>query len=295
MASSSDVIKPEVFDGASFKRWQCKTRMWLTDLKLFWVVMSAVPEAASDKADDAAKAAAQAEKAKLDEANQACLSRLLNVLSNRLFDVYSSFASAKGLWDELENKFSEVDNGNESFTTENYLNYKMVEGRSVMEQLQEIQLLVRDLIQYGCEVPDHFQVNAILAKLPPSWRDFVTARRHMKKQMTLSELSAAINVEERARASSKPSQQVQAHLVEKGGGGKSQKKKKNPPQQQNQTQLKPKKMKKKKEDFICFVCGNSGHIARKCSQRKGKGPPPQRKEGNVVVNSTSGDAAAGPS
>jgi hypothetical protein len=108
--------------------------MWLTDLKLFWVVTSAVPEAASDNADDAAKAAALAEKAKWDEANEACLSRLLNVLSNRLFDVYSGFTSAKGLWTELENGFSEVDNGNESFTTENYLNYKMAEGRSVMDR-----------------------------------------------------------------------------------------------------------------------------------------------------------------
>jgi hypothetical protein len=133
MASSSDVIKPEAFDDASFKRWQIKTRMWLTDLKLFWVVTSAVPEAASDNADDAAKAAALAEKAKWDEANEACLSRQLNVLSNRLFDVYSGFTSAKGLWTELENEFSEVDNGNESFTMENYLNYKVAEGRSVME------------------------------------------------------------------------------------------------------------------------------------------------------------------
>jgi thioredoxin-like negative regulator of GroEL len=71
--------------------------MWLTDLKLFWVVMSAVPEAASDDTDDAAKAVALAEKAKWDEANEACLSRLLNVLSNRLFDVYSGFTSSKGL------------------------------------------------------------------------------------------------------------------------------------------------------------------------------------------------------
>jgi hypothetical protein len=57
MVSSFDVIKPEAFDGASFKRWQIKTHMWLTDLKLFWVVMSIVPEAASDDADDVAKAA----------------------------------------------------------------------------------------------------------------------------------------------------------------------------------------------------------------------------------------------
>jgi hypothetical protein len=217
MASSSDVIKPEAFNGASFKRWQIKTRMWLTDLKLFWVVTSAVPKAASDDSDDAAKAAALAEKAKWDEANKACLSRLLNVLSNRLFDVYSSFTSAKGLWTELENEFSEVNNVNKSFTTENYLNYKMAEGRSVMEQLQEIQLLVRDLVQYGCVLPDSFQVNAIPTKLPPSWRDSVTSRRHVKKQMTLTELSAAINVEERARSSKKSSQQLQAHVVEKGG------------------------------------------------------------------------------
>jgi hypothetical protein len=197
MASSSDVIKPEAFDGASFKRWQIKTRMWLTDLKLFWVVTSAVLEAVSDSTDDAAKAAALAKKAKWDKVNEACLSRLLNVLSNRLFDVYSGFTSAKGLWTELENEFSEVDNGNESFTTENYLNYKMAERRSVMEQLQEIQLLVRDLVQYGCVLLDSFQVNAILAKLPPFLRDFMTSRHHMKKQMTLTELSAAINVEER--------------------------------------------------------------------------------------------------
>jgi hypothetical protein len=146
MASSSGVIKPRAFDSASFKRWQIKTRMWLTDLKLFWVVTLVVLQAASDDSDDAAKAAALAEKAKWDEANEACLSHLLNVLSNRLFDVYSGFTFAKGLWTELENEFSEVDNGNESFTTENYLHYKMAEGRSVMEQLQEIQLLVRDLV-----------------------------------------------------------------------------------------------------------------------------------------------------
>jgi hypothetical protein len=106
MASSSDVIKPEAFDGASFKRWQIKTLMWLTDLKLFWVVTSAVPQAASDDSDDAAKAAALTEKVKWDEANETCLSRLLNVLSNRLFDVYSGFTSAKSLWTELENEFS---------------------------------------------------------------------------------------------------------------------------------------------------------------------------------------------
>jgi hypothetical protein len=65
----------------------------------------------------------------------------------------------------------------------------------------------------------------------------------MKKQMTLTELSAAINVEERARSSNKSSQQLQAHVVEKGGDRKFQKKKNSP--QKNLNQPKSKKMKKK--------------------------------------------------
>jgi hypothetical protein len=109
--------------------------MWLTDLKLFWVVLSVVPQATSDDSNDAAKVAALADKAKWDEANEACLSRQLNILSNLLFDVYFGFTSAKGLWTKLENEFSKVENGNESFIMENYLNYKMVEGRYVMERL----------------------------------------------------------------------------------------------------------------------------------------------------------------
>jgi hypothetical protein len=111
----------------------------------------------------------------------------------------------------------------------------------------------------------------------------------MKKQMTLTELSVAINVEERARSSNKSSQQLQAHVVEKGEDRKFQKKKKNSPHK-NLNELKSKKMKKKKEDFICYVCGVSGHTTRRCKLRKGKGPPPQRKEENVVVNSTPGYA-----
>jgi hypothetical protein len=98
-------------------------------------------------------------------------------------------------------------------------------------------------------------------------------------------LSAAINVEERARASNKSSQQLQAHIVEKGGDRKFQKKKNSP--QKNLKQPKSKKM-MKKEDFIYYVCGVSGHTARRCKLRKGKGPPPQCKEENVVVNSTPG-------
>lgn len=37
-APNSDAIKPEVFDGTSFKRWQARTRLWLMELGLLWVL-----------------------------------------------------------------------------------------------------------------------------------------------------------------------------------------------------------------------------------------------------------------
>lgn len=57
-----------------------------------------------------------------EDANNLVLIRLLAVLSNRLFDVYVNFTNAKQLWDELDEKYFEGDNGNESFITATYLN-----------------------------------------------------------------------------------------------------------------------------------------------------------------------------
>ena len=103
-----------------------------------------------------------------EDIDNSVLARLLAILSHRLFDVYVNFKDAKQLSNELDEKYSEGHNGNESFITATYLNFKMVEGRSVMEQLHELQLHVCDLSQYDYVLPKKFQVNIILAKCRPS-------------------------------------------------------------------------------------------------------------------------------
>jgi hypothetical protein len=40
----------------------------------------------------------------------------------------------------------------------------------------------------------------IIAKLPPSWRDFTTALKHERVQMSILDLIASLNVEEKDRA-----------------------------------------------------------------------------------------------
>jgi hypothetical protein len=40
----------------------------------------------------------------------------------------------------------------------------------------------------------------IIAKLPPSWRDFVTALKHKRVHMSILDLIASLDVEEKAQA-----------------------------------------------------------------------------------------------
>ncbi|XP_062227865.1 uncharacterized protein LOC133926113 [Phragmites australis] len=301
--SSSDAIKPECFDGTGFKCWQARTRLWLMELGLFWVLTEEPPAPQGEAVlDEVERTRLDALRARWEKANASALARLLAVLSNRLFNVYVSFGEARKVWTELNDKYAESDNGNESFMVASYLNFCMGDGRSVMEQIHELQLIVRDLGQYGCVLPENFQINAILAKLPTSWRDFVTARRHLKQRLTLNELIAAINIEEKSKAGYGGGKvPAQANLVEhKNHSGKNAKKEK--------TKLgfsgpKANAMKKKKKpEIVCYICGESDHKANRCCNRKGKGPTPEQQKATkaqvhvavATVNDTGkGDSTSG--
>jgi hypothetical protein len=49
-------------------------------------------------------------------------------------------------------------------------------------------------------VPNEFLARGIIAKLPPSWRDFATTLKHKRKHMSISDLIASLDVEEKACA-----------------------------------------------------------------------------------------------
>jgi hypothetical protein len=48
----------------------------------------------------------------------------------------------------------------------------MVDGKSVVTQAHEIQCMVKELGLLKIVVPDEFVAGGIIAKLPPSWRQF---------------------------------------------------------------------------------------------------------------------------
>ena len=60
-------------------------------------------------------------------------------------DTYITLASGKEMWDALEAKFGVSDAGSELYVMEQFLDYRMVEDRSVVEQAHEIHALAKDL------------------------------------------------------------------------------------------------------------------------------------------------------
>jgi hypothetical protein len=100
--------------------------------------------------------------------------------------------------------------------------------------------MMKELRLLKIVVPDEFVAGGIIAKLPPSWRDFTTALKHKRVHISISDLIASLDIEEKARAKDERSKgaegQTSANMVhqpQSHGKGRGKAK-------QNQNNSKPK-------------------------------------------------------
>ncbi|KAI5335196.1 hypothetical protein L3X38_025329 [Prunus dulcis] len=96
-----------------------------------------------------------------------CKNYILNGLSDHLYDYYSSYDTAKDVWDALQKKYDTEEAGAKKFDVNRYLKFQMVV--------------------------------VIIDKLPPSWKDFKNALRHKTKEFSLESLIPHLCIEEEAR------------------------------------------------------------------------------------------------
>ncbi|KAK3135940.1 hypothetical protein QOZ80_5BG0425590 [Eleusine coracana subsp. coracana] len=277
MAGFVDALRPEKFTDVHFKRWQVKVTLWLTAMNVFWV-STGKPE--GDLITDQEKA--------YSEANTIFLGTVIGVLVDHLQDVYIHHTVAKDMWDALIADYGGSDAGAELYVIEQYHNFKMVDGKFVVAQAHEIHCIVKELELLKIIVPEKFVAGGIIVKLSPTWRNFATTLKHKRTNISVSDLIASLDVEEKAREKDGCSkvnkgntitnmvhQQQQSH----GSGGKG-KGKNNKPKQT--TTFK----KKNKENGSCFVCGSNVHWAKKCPERKGR-KSSQQKSANMVARDSS--------
>lgn len=279
MASFVDGLRPEKFSGAHFKRCSVKVTDWLTAMKVFWV-NDDMPEGNISDEDQR----------KFQKANDIFVGAVRNVLSDYLFDTIMHLRDAKALWDHLNATYGASDADKELYTMESFNDYKMVANKSVVEQAHEIQRLAKELELLKCVLPDEFVAGCIIAKLPSSWRNFATSLKHKRQKISVENLIASLDIEEKARAKDNiekgNEEKSSAHFVQRNHG-----KNKGKPKQPafNAKQNTAFKKKKDKAELPCFACGELGHFAKDCPERADK---KEKKKIHLVTASSADDGGS---
>ena len=130
-----ELVKLDCFDGTNFSRWKDKMKFLLTALKLFYVLdpnLMPFPTTSDEETDEI-----KAQRKKREEDELICKGHILNTLSNRLYDLYTSMKSPMEIWNALEAKYKTKKVGTNKFITQKYFDYKMLNNISILDQMHE--------------------------------------------------------------------------------------------------------------------------------------------------------------
>ncbi|XP_042035004.1 putative receptor-like protein kinase At3g47110 [Salvia splendens] len=166
--------KPPKFGSSDFKRWHQKMLFYLTTLGAMNFLTEDEPPAPSDQ-----------------ETN---IEVMAHYDSWRRED-YLFVNTSRQVWENLERKYRSDNAGNKKFVIAKFLDYKMVDTRPVIEQVQVFQMIIHELVAEGMALPDNFTTGTTIEKLPPSWRDFKSYLKHKRKEMTFEDLIVRLRID----------------------------------------------------------------------------------------------------
>ncbi|KAK3042458.1 hypothetical protein RJ639_000182 [Escallonia herrerae] len=142
------------------------------------------------------------QKQRWEEDDTYCKGYILGGMSDTLYDVYKiKYANsfAKEVWDDLDSKYKMEDPRNKKFLISKLFDFRMVDSKSVITQIHELQMIMNLIISEGHSLNESFQVSTIIFKLPLAWKECRKELKQNKDAMTMQELVKYIQVEENSR------------------------------------------------------------------------------------------------
>ncbi|XP_073059693.1 uncharacterized protein [Primulina eburnea] len=272
---NQDMVKLDRFDGTNFTRWQDKLKFLLTAMKIFYILDPNLEEIPAPT--DGENKELRAKREKRQEDDLMCRGHILNALSDRLYDLYTNTTSAKEIWQALENKYKAEEEGTKKFLISKYIDFKFLDDKPLLPQVHELQVIVNKMRAVEIELPESFQVGAIIAKLPSTWKSYRKRILHSSENFSLEQIQKHMRIEEESMTRDKNENSYE---------GTSKANVINQPTKFNNNNKRignpfgPKKSidkLKRKSKGACFVCGKSGHYARDCRFKK----KPSDKEAKV--------------
>jgi hypothetical protein len=96
----------------------------------------------------------------------------------------------------LDKKLKVEDVNIKKFIIGKFLDFKMVDLRTGMSQVQEFQLILHDIHVEGMSLSAYSQMAAIIEKLSPSRKDFKKYFKHKQKEMRVKNLILKLRIED---------------------------------------------------------------------------------------------------
>ncbi|KAK3024946.1 hypothetical protein RJ639_042950 [Escallonia herrerae] len=157
------------------------------------------------------------EESRIDEQPSQIINHILSGMTDSFYDQYSKKSkTTKELWDTLKSVYQAEEASTKKFLVLNYMDFKMTNDRPVSAQVCELQLIANDICASGMVLDENFHVGAIVAKLPPTWKEYRNKLKHKKEDLALDQLMQHLHIEEESRNREKePAKKtvVKAHVV----------------------------------------------------------------------------------
>nr|GEU54519.1 hypothetical protein [Tanacetum cinerariifolium] len=186
--------RPEKFNDQNFKRWQQKMFFYLTTLGLARFLKETVPQVEPPAEGQSSNAQVVQAVEAWKHSDFLCHNYVLNVQN-------------RGCW------YKEVHGSS-------LLDYKMVDSKNVISQVQDLQVLIHDIHAKGMTLSETFQAAAIIEKLPQSWVEFKNYLKHKRKEMGVEDLVVRLRIEEDNMLAQKDTytpDSVKANMIEHVG------------------------------------------------------------------------------
>ncbi|XP_050918467.1 uncharacterized protein LOC127135885 [Lathyrus oleraceus] len=187
---NQDLIKLDRFDGTNYIRWQDN----MTFLSSLYPDLALIPKPSENDSEEVKK-----ERKKRKEDELLCRGHILNMLSDRLYDLYTDNSSATEIWKALEFKFKAKEEGTKKFLISKYFDFKFIDCKPILPQVHELQVLVNKIKAVKIDIPETSQVGSIIAKLSPSWKGYRKKLLHNSEDFSLEKIHKHLRIEEESK------------------------------------------------------------------------------------------------